>query len=69
MVVGVPSNDFNQERADNAAIKTFCETNFDIDFPLAEKVAVTGSASHPFFAGCAVSWARPPVRAGTSPNT
>jgi glutathione peroxidase len=50
VVVGVPSNDFNQERADNAAIKTFCETNFDIDFPLAEKVAVTGPGSHPFFA-------------------
>ena len=50
VVVGVPSNDFNQERGDNEAIKTFCETNFAIDFPLAQKVAVTGPDSHPLFA-------------------
>jgi hypothetical protein len=33
-VIGVPSQDFNQESADNATVKTFCETRFDIDFPL-----------------------------------
>jgi glutathione peroxidase len=30
-VIGVPSQDFNQESADNATVKTFCETRFDID--------------------------------------
>lgn len=50
VVLGVPSNDFRQESGDNAAIKAFCETNFDIDFPLTEKVSVTGPGSHPLFA-------------------
>ena len=34
-VVGVPSGDFNQESADDKAVKDFCETRFGIDFPLA----------------------------------
>jgi glutathione peroxidase len=50
VVLGVPSNDFRQEAADNAAIKAFCEANFDADFPLTEKVVVRGPASHPLFA-------------------
>ena len=29
-VIGVPSQDFNQESADNATVKTFCETRFDM---------------------------------------
>jgi glutathione peroxidase len=50
VVLGVPSNDFRQETADNAAIKTFCQANFDADFPLTERVGVRGPASHPLFA-------------------
>ncbi len=50
VVLGVPSNDFRQEAAGNAAIKAFCEANFDADFPLTEKVAVRGPGSHPLFA-------------------
>lgn len=49
VVVGVPSNDFNQERASADEIKTFCETNFAVDFPMTEKVGVRGNASHPLF--------------------
>lgn len=48
-VLGVPSQDFNQESADNAAIKTFCETNFDVDFPLAGLTHVRGAQAHPFY--------------------
>lgn len=51
VVLGVPSNDFGgQEPGSSAEIKTFCEVNFDIDFPLTEKVHVKGPASHPLFA-------------------
>lgn len=49
IVVGVPSNDFNQEPGTAEQIKTFCEVNFDVDFPLTEKVHVVGPESHPLF--------------------
>ena len=34
IVLGFPSNSFNQEKNSNSEIKEFCEVNFDIDFPL-----------------------------------
>ncbi len=49
-VIGVPSRDFNQESADNATVKTFCETRFDIDFPLTAISRVTGAEPAPFYA-------------------
>ncbi|MFC7551861.1 hypothetical protein ACFQU7_05500 [Pseudoroseomonas wenyumeiae] len=33
LLLGVPSNDFNQEAADNAAVKAFCDAEFGVDFP------------------------------------
>jgi glutathione peroxidase len=48
-VIGVPSRDFNQESADNATVKTFCETRFDIDFPLTAISRVTGAQAAPFY--------------------
>ena len=35
IVIGVPSNSFNQEKNSNADVKEFCEVNFNINFPLA----------------------------------
>lgn len=49
VVLGVPSNDFNQETGSSGEIKTFCETNFAIDFPLADKTQVAGADAHPLF--------------------
>jgi glutathione peroxidase len=49
-VIGVPSQDFNQESADNATVKDFCETRFDIDFPLAAISRVKGAQAAPFYA-------------------
>lgn len=49
VVIGVPSNDFNQERGDEAEIKSFCELTYGVDFPMAEKTAVSGAAAHPFY--------------------
>ena len=50
VVLGVPSNDFGrQEPGVNAEIKTFCEVNFRVDFPLTEKQAVIGPDAHPFY--------------------
>ena len=51
VVLGVPSNDFGgQEPGSASQIKTFCEVNFDVDFPLTDKVHVRGAESHPLFA-------------------
>jgi glutathione peroxidase len=50
VVVGVPTDDFNQEPGDEAEIKAFCEVNFDVDFPLTAKVTTRGPDQHPFFA-------------------
>jgi glutathione peroxidase len=50
VVLGVPSNDFGgQEPGKDADIKEFCETNFAVDFPLAAKTTVSGTAAHPFY--------------------
>lgn len=50
VVLGVPSNDFGgQEPGSEAEIKSFCETNFSIDFPMTEKQVVTGADAHPFY--------------------
>ena len=34
IVLGIPSNSFNQEKNNDADIKEFCEVNFNINFPL-----------------------------------
>jgi|TARA_B110000444_G_C18775279_1_gene564593 glutathione peroxidase len=49
IVLGVPSNSFKQELGSNEEIKTFCETNFGIDFLITEKTNVIGKNAHPFF--------------------
>jgi len=43
IVLGVPSNQFgNQEPGSNNEIKNFCETNFNINFPMTSKYDVKG---------------------------
>jgi len=49
VVVGVPTNNFKQEPGSNKDIKDFCETNFNINFPMTEKMDVVGGNAHPFF--------------------
>ena len=49
VVIGVPSNSFNQEMETNADIKNFCEAKFGISFPMTEKIDVKGKNAHPFY--------------------
>ena len=50
VVLGVPSNDFGQQEPGSASeIKQFCETNYQVDFPLTEKYRVIGGDAHPFY--------------------
>ena len=49
VIIGVPSNNFKQEPGSNKEIKDFCETNFNINFPMTQKMDVVGNNAHPFF--------------------
>tara|TARA_B100001059_G_scaffold50412_1_gene43533 strand:+ start:1935 stop:2462 length:528 start_codon:yes stop_codon:yes gene_type:complete len=50
VVLGVPCNQFGgQEPGKASEIKTFCESKFNITFPLTEKVDVKGNAQHPLY--------------------
>ncbi len=49
VVLGVPSNSFNQEKKNNFEVKNFCEVNFNINFPLTEITDVRGENAHEIF--------------------
>jgi glutathione peroxidase len=48
-VIGVPSQDFNQESADNKTVKTFFESTFGVEFPMAGIAHVRGAGAVPFY--------------------
>jgi len=51
MVLGFPCNDFgNQEPGSNAEIKEFCSNNYEVTFPLYDKLHVKGADQHPLYA-------------------
>lgn len=50
VVLGVPCNQFmGQEPGSEAEIAEFCETRFNVDFPMTSKVDVKGEGAHPFY--------------------
>ncbi|MBJ6111412.1 glutathione peroxidase [Hymenobacter sp. BT523] len=49
VVLGFPSNSFNQELASNAEVASFCEKNYGVTFPLFETVAVKGDNAAPLY--------------------
>tara|TARA_B100000123_G_scaffold202161_1_gene152097 strand:- start:172 stop:717 length:546 start_codon:yes stop_codon:yes gene_type:complete len=49
IVLGVPSNSFNQEKKEDSDVKEFCEVNFNIDFPMTSITEVKGKNSHEIF--------------------
>ena len=50
VVLGIPSNDFGgQEPLSAEGIKSFCEVNFNITFPMTDKTKVKGPDAHPFY--------------------
>ncbi len=49
IVLGIPSNSFNQEKTNNLEIKKFCEVNFNINFPLSIITEVKGKNAHDLF--------------------
>ena len=50
VIVGFPANNFGQqEPGANSEIKTFCQKNYGVTFPLSEKVSVKGDDIYPLF--------------------
>lgn len=50
VVLAVPSDDFNQELDDAAAVKDFCDINFGLTLPMTDITHVRGADAHPFYA-------------------
>ena len=64
LVIGVPSNQFGgQEPGSNEEIKIFCETNFNITFPITDKVDVKGKNAHSIY-----KWAKENYGVSTVPK-
>ena len=49
IVLGVPSNDFNQELHENSEVKKFCEIRFGVNFPMTEILKIRGNDAHPLY--------------------
>ena len=64
IVLGVPSNQFGgQEPGTESEIKNFCETNFNITFPMTSKYDVKGDNAHPIY-----MWAKDTYGKSTVPK-
>lgn len=49
-ILAFPCNQFGQqEKGSNDEIKSFCDLNFNISFPLFAKIDVNGEQTHPLF--------------------
>ena len=49
VVIGVPSQDFGQEKGSNAEVKAFCELTYGVQFPMAALSKVSGADAAPFY--------------------
>jgi glutathione peroxidase len=48
-IIGVPSNEFNQEPGDADEILATAQGHYGVSFPLTEKAALRGPDAHPFY--------------------
>ena len=49
IVLGIPSDSFNQEKKNDLEVKKFCDVNFNINFPLSAITDVKGKNAHDLF--------------------
>ena len=49
IVLGIPSNSFNQEKKYENEVKEFCEVNFNISFPMTSILKVKGNNAHEIY--------------------
>ena len=58
VVLGIPSNSFNQEKQENKQVKQFCEVNFKINFPLSTITEVKGDNAHDIFKWAKINYGK-----------
>ena len=61
IVLGVPSNSFNQEKSNEKDVKNFCEVNFNINFPMTKITEVKGDDAHEIFKWAKKNYGKPAV--------
>ena len=61
MIVGVPTNDFFQEPGGSSDIMNTAH-QYNVGFPIAEKVSIKGAAAHPFYKWAALEKPLDPPR-------
>ena len=50
VVLGFPCDQFgHQEPGDEAEIRNFCSTSYDVSFPMFAKIEVNGESAHPLY--------------------
>ena len=49
VVLGVPSDDFNQELSNDDDVKKFCEIRYGVNFPLTSIQKIKGESAHPLY--------------------
>ncbi len=50
VIVGFPANNFGQQEPGfNEEIQEFCQKNYGVSFPMAEKISVKGDDIHPLY--------------------
>ena len=50
VILGFPANNFGgQEPGTNEEIKSFCQRNYGVTFPMFEKISVVGDDQHPLY--------------------
>lgn len=50
VIIGFPTNDFlNQDPGSNDQIKSFCQKNYGVTFPMMSKISVKGKEKHPLY--------------------
>lgn len=49
VVIGFPSNDFNQEAGTSEETANICYVNYGVTFPMTSEIKVKGSDAHPIF--------------------
>ena len=61
VVMGFPSNDFNQEAADAKKIAELCFNTYGVKFPMFASSPVKGASANPLFAQLARATGKPPA--------
>ena len=63
-IIGCPSNDFGQQEPDSEEkILTFCQTMFQVTFPLSKKINIRSAPVHPLY-----QWLTDKTKNGVSDN-